>query len=464
MPNEPISSRSRPAAETLPSLGPLRKSVYALGDFTLNTALSSMSLIYASFFLTQIAGLRPVLAGLVPLVGRAVDAVTDPLMGEISDRTRWSSGRRRPYFLLGAIPFGLSFALLWIDVPGSSQALRFAYYTAAYCGMSLAMTVLSVPYLAIQPEMATDYDARTSLNTYRTLGSLVGTVAAVVLRSVAESLGGGSTGFALAGALYGVLMALPWLAVHRASFERPSFQARRSTRRLVDSLREVFAHAAFTRLTLIYIMGRIAMDLAGALMILYTTYWLGRSEDFEIVMLLFLGSTAIALPVWLRLSLRHDKADVFIVGAAWWMFFSVLLIFIQPDWPAWVLYVSVPLVGVGYAVVDLMPWSMVGEVIDEDDLRSGERREGVYNGVFTFARKLGGSLGVFLVMGLLDLAGFEQGAEQTQLARQTIRCLTSLGPAFFLGLAIWLASSYPLTRAAHARIRTQIHHRDNNAS
>jgi Na+/melibiose symporter-like transporter len=322
--------------------------------------------------------------------------------------------------------------------------------------MSLAMTVLSVPYLAIQPEMAIDYDARTSLNTYRTLGSLVGTVAAVTLRAVAESFGGGSAGFALAGALYGVLMALPWLAVHRATFERPSFQARRTRIRLVEGLREVFRHRTFSRLTLIYVMGRIAMDLAGAMMILYTTYWLGRSEDFEIVMLLFLGSTALALPLWLRLSLGHDKAKVFMFGASWWMFFSVLLIVIQPGWPPWVLYVSIPLVGIGYAVVDLMPWSMVGEVIDEDELHSGQRREGVYNGVFTFIRKLGGAVGVFLVLGLLDLAGFEQGSAQTETVRQVIRYTTSLAPAAFLALAIWLASGYPLTRAAHARIRAQL--------
>jgi sugar (glycoside-pentoside-hexuronide) transporter len=453
-----------PGTEAPPALGPLRKSVYALGDFTVNTALSSMSLIYASYFLTQIAGLRPALAGLVPLIGRALDAFTDPLMGEISDRTAWASGRRRPYFLIGAIPFGLSFALLWIDAPGASQAARFAYYTLAYCGMSLAMTVLSVPYLAIQPEMATGYDARTSLNTYRTLGALFGTVAAVALRAVAESLGGGASGFALAGSLYGLMMALPWLAVHRATFERPAFQARRVTSGLVAGLREVFAHAAFTRLTLIYIMGRIAMDLAGALMILYTTYWLGRSEDFEIVMLLFLGSTAMALPVWLRLSLGHDKAKVFILGASWWMVFSVVLVFIQPDWPAWILYVSVPLVGVGYAVVDLMPWSMVGEVIDEDELNSGERREGIYNGGFTFVRKLGGALGVFLVMSVLDLAGFEQTDEQTELARQAIRCMTSLAPAFFLGLAVWLAIDYPLTRAEHSRIRSQLDRRNGRSA
>jgi sugar (glycoside-pentoside-hexuronide) transporter len=451
------------AAPQIPALGPLRKSVFALGDFTVGTALSAMSLIYASYFLTQVAGLRPALAGLVPLIGRTLDAVTDPLMGEITDRTRWASGRRRPYFLLGAIPFGLSFALLWLDVPGTSQWLRFAYYTGTYCLMSLAMTVVSVPYLALQPEMATDYDARTSLNTYRTIGAILGTIAAVSLRAVAEALGGGSAGFAIAGGVYGVLLALPWLAVHRAAFERPGFRPPSPTgtplATFASGLRTVLAHRTFTRLTAIYIMGRIAMDLAGALMILYTSYWLGRTGDFEIVMLLFLGSTIFALPLWSRYSMRRDKSRVFMLGACWWMFFSVVLLAIQPDWPPWVLYVAVPLVGVGYAVVDLMPWSMVGEVIDEDELGTGERREGIYNGVFTFIRKLGGAVGVFLVMSLLDVAGFVQGAEQTETARQAIRYTMSLAPAFFLALAVWLSLDYPLTRAVHAQIREALEQR-----
>ena len=113
----------------------------------------------------------------------------------------------------------------------------------------------------------------------------------------------------------------------------------------------------------------------------------------------------------------------------------------------------------GYALVDLMPWSMVGEVIDEDELENGVRREGIYNGVFTFIRKLGGAAGVFLVMSILDLAGFVQGAEQNEVARQTIRAITSFAPAFFLALAVWLAVGYPQTRSAHSRIRDELDRR-----
>jgi sugar (glycoside-pentoside-hexuronide) transporter len=452
-PSGPASPRRAAAAP--PRLGPARKTVYALGDVTINTALTSMSLVYTSYFLVQVADVRPLLAGLVPLIGRVVDAVTDPLMGEISDRTPWRVGRRRPWFLIGAVPFGLSFAALWVDLPADSEGARFAYYTAMYCLLSMAMTVVSVPYLAIQPEMALDYDERTSLNTYRTVGSMTGLAVAVNVREVAQLVGGGEPDFAGAGVLLGIFVTLPWIAVFLATFERRRLHDG-TTATFLAGLRSVFAHRTFSRLTAIYIMGRISMDLAGALIILYTTFWLGRIEDFNLVMMCFLGSTTLALPLWLHLARGRDKARVFVLGSLWWMTWSVALAFVQPEWPRWVVFVGVAVVGVGYAVVDLMPWSMVGEVVDEDELEGGLRREGIYNGVFTFLRKLGGALGVAMVMGVLDLAGYEKGEQQTETARQAIRWSTALAPAFFLGIGVWLARGYPLTRERHDAIRREL--------
>jgi Na+/melibiose symporter-like transporter len=179
-------------------------------------------------------------------------------------------------------------------------------------------------------------------------------------------------------------------------------------------------------------------------------------------MTLFLLAVVIALPVWLRLSLGRDKAVVLMIGTLWWMATSIMLIFAQPDWPRWVFMIIPPLAGIGYAVVDLMPWAMLGEVIDEDELNSGQRREGLYNGLFTFLRKLGGALGVFLVMSILDLVGYQKGAEQSETVRQTIRMLSAFAPVAFLAVAAVLSYSYPLTRAAHAEIAAKLAERELN--
>lgn len=441
-------------------LTPMQKAIYATGDFTVNTALSALGLIYTTYFLTQVAGLRPALAGLVPLIARSLDAFADPMMGRLSDITRSSWGRRRVYFLIGAIPFGFFYALMWVPAPFETQWANATYYTLTYTMMGLWMAVLSVPYLALLPEMALDYDDRTSLNTYRMVGSLLGVFAAIGIRPVANALGGGPQGFALSGILYGIALALPWFFVYRITFERPDFASRTAGDGFIDGVRTLLKHRNFNLLTAFFLMGRMSMDLVSALLILYFTYWIGRSEDFEITMFLFLTSVVLSLPLWLRLSRGRNKSTMFIVGCAWWMVTSLVFLLIEPDSPRWLLFILPPLVGFGYGVVDVMPWAMLGEVIDEDDLASGHRREGLYNGVFTFLRKLAGALGVFLVLTILDLAGFEKGVEQTETVRQMIRILTGVAPAFFLALSICFAWNYPLTRTAHERILRDLAQRD----
>ena len=442
-----------PPSERLPVL---TKAVYGLGDLTVNAVLASLSLVYTSYFLTQVAGLRPALAGLVPLVGRVVDAFTDPLMGRISDQTRWRAGRRRPYFLIAALPFGLSFAAMWVDLPEASQAVRFAYYAGVYCVLAVFMTMLSIPYLALLPEMAVDYDERTSLNTFRNVGSLVGVFVAVAMRPLAEACGGGARGYALSAAIVAVLLVLPWPLIHRYTFERRDFRERPSPTHWWAELRQVMRHRSFARLTAAYLSGRIAMDLVSALLILYLSYWIGRVQDFEIVMGLFLLVVALSLPCWLRLARGRDKATIFLLGSVWWMIGGTLFLFATPAWSVWTLAAVAALTGIGYAAVDLMPWAMLGEVIDEDDLATGERREGVYNGIFTFLRKLAGALAVFLALGLLDLLGFQRGGEQPETVRQAIRWMTALSPALFLAAGMAALWRYPLTRRAHAEIRARL--------
>jgi Na+/melibiose symporter-like transporter len=434
------------------------KLTYGLGELSLTTSMTALTMVYA-YFLLQEAGLRPVLAGLVPLIGRFVDAISDPLMGRLSDRsTRWEAGRRRPYFLLGAIPYGLSFFAIWWDPPFAGQAARFAYYALAYSVFSLALTVLYVPYLSLLPEMAKGYDERTSLNAYRSAVGTLGMLAAISLRLVAEALGGATADFASAAAIYALLLTLPWIAVYRVTFEPERAALPREKRRpLFEGFADVAKQPSFRRLCLIYLMGRMGMDIAGALFILYAKFWLGRVDDFEIVMLIFFAGILVSFPLADRLAQRREKARLYAVGAIWWALVGSSLLFVQPEWPRWLFFLLVPLITPGFALVDLMPWSMVGEAADEGELASGERRDGVYNGVLSFVRKFGGAVGLFLVLGFLDWMGFVEGSdEQTEQARQAVRLVMAFGPGIPLAIGAWLALRYPLRRADHARIRREL--------
>jgi GPH family glycoside/pentoside/hexuronide:cation symporter len=258
-----------------------------------------------------------------------------------------------------------------------------------------------------------------------------------------------------------VWLALPWLGVHAVSFERSGYEASTPVS-FREAIRTMAAHRAYRILAGAYILARIAVDLIGAMFLLYFTYWIGREEDFAPTLALFLGIVVISLPAWLAAAKARDKRSIFIAGTAWWSAVQLLLYWGEPGWPRWAMFAAPALAAVGYAVADLMPWAMLGDVIDEDELKTGERREGMYVGFFTLLRKVGGATGV-LVLGLvLQLAGFDGDAaraDQTDLALTAIRALTSLAPMVLLLLAIVVAARYPLTRQAHTKILEQLQRR-----
>jgi GPH family glycoside/pentoside/hexuronide:cation symporter len=194
------------------------------------------------------------------------------------------------------------------------------------------------------------------------------------------------------------------------------------------------------------------MDLVAAMLILYFTLWLGRTRDFELTMGLFFVAVLAALPLWVRLAAQMEKAAVFATGALWWAAALALIVFVAPDWPRW-LAIGIAVSGaIGYAVMDLMPWSMLGEVVDEDDLETGERREGTYYGLFMFVRKLAGSVAVWFALTVLGLLGYTSYGPQTAQAITATRWLASIVPAGFLVLAAWIARHYRLSRARHQEI------------
>jgi Na+/melibiose symporter-like transporter len=283
-----------------------------------------------------------------------------------------------------------------------------------------------------------------------------GVVAAVLLTAVsvpllAERFGGGPPGWGRTGALLGAWVALPWLVVHRVSFERPGFRGG-GDGSFLQGLVRLARHRTYRRLAAFFLAGRVGLDVVGAMLIFWFTWWIGRPGDLSAGLGLMLGVVAASLPLWLRLSQRFDKRALFAAGAAWWIGVQLLLFTLDGSDPRALVFAAVALGGVAYGVCDLVPWSMLGDVVDEDELASGGRREGMYAGVFTFLRKLGGAAAVAASGAVLEAAGLEAGRPPGEEALGAIRVLATLVPAGFLVLALGLVGRYPLTRARHAAI------------
>jgi Na+/melibiose symporter-like transporter len=242
------------------------------------------------------------------------------------------------------------------------------------------------------------------------------------------------------------------------SFERP-VDARSAQPSFFEAMRTLATHRTYQILMALYILARIAVDLIGAMLLFYFTYLIGREADFAPTLALFLVIVVLSLPVWLAVAKKRDKRTLFIAGAAWWAVIQVALFFGDSSWPRWVLFVVPSLAAIGYAVAEMMPWAMLGDVIDEDELKTGERREGMYVGFFTFLRKIGGATAVLLMAFALELSGFVGGldrVDQSETALLSIRTMTSLVPMGMLLLAIAFASRYPLTREMHEKTVSEL--------
>ncbi|MGB3615069.1 MAG: MFS transporter, partial [Elainellaceae cyanobacterium] len=158
------------------------KIAYGVGGVG-SSATGSMLVFFFLFFLTDVAGLSPALAGSVLMLGQVSDAISDPVIGLLSDRTQSRWGRRYPWIVLGVVPFGLSFALLWL-IPSTNPWLMFAYYSLVGIIYKTALTAVYLPYVSLTPDLTRDYNERTRLNSVRFAFSIGSSILAIVLGSL----------------------------------------------------------------------------------------------------------------------------------------------------------------------------------------------------------------------------------------------------------------------------------------
>jgi len=431
------------------------KLIYGFGDHPINVVLVALTMIFP-FYLTDVVGMRFGLAGLVPLAGRAVDAVTDVWMGRISDRTTWKAGRRRPYLLIGAIPFAVSFAAIWSIPPIENTVLEFAVYVGAYAILSISMTIVAIPYQALLPELTSSYHERTSIATFRSISSILGTFVTVLFfREIVVYFGGDHAAWSMAGVIFGLWIVWPWLPIWWATYERNEAPVE-STISIRESFRLLGQNQSFRRLIVLYTLGRMALDLPMALFLHYVTYALGHPEYFESMLAVYLLSVMFSMPLWLRFSRGRDKKTTYLYGCLGWAFGLLCLFVNQPEWPFWIILLSTALSGAGYSAADMIPWSMIADVADEDEILSGERREGLYVGVFTFLRKLAGAASVAIAFLGLDLVGFKSDTGNSEEAIWFLRGATALIPAILVIASAWVARKYSLSYGRHQAILEEL--------
>src|SRR5512139_2979813 len=193
------------------------KLLYGSGDWGISSGGMMRSIFYA-IYMTDVVGLNPRLASFGALAAIVWDAVNDPIIGVLSDHlhTRW--GRRRPFLLWFAIPFGLSYVMMWAAPAWESQTALLIYVTLAFIIADTLMTLVAVPLMSLTPELTADYDERTALTSYRSFFQLFGAMAVVIaapmiVNKIVAAGGTQQQGFMLVGAIFGGIGAIPLLLI-----------------------------------------------------------------------------------------------------------------------------------------------------------------------------------------------------------------------------------------------------------
>ncbi|NMG09955.1 MFS transporter [Brasilonema sp. UFV-L1] len=454
----------------------------AFGAGDLGTAIAAMiGISYLSPFLTDVAGLNPKLAGQTQLIGKVWDAVNDPMVGVLSDRTQSQQGRRYPWMLWGAIPFGVFFFLQWV-VPQFSQNEStnqwglFWYYTAISILFNAFYTVVNLPYTALTAELTQDYDERTSLNSFRFTFSIGGSILALVIGLVISLVipGNRTQQYLLLGAICAIISILPvywcvWGTKKRAQAVAKLHPETEQTVSipLLQQLKIAFTNRAFLFVVGIYLCSWLAVQLTAGIIPYFVTSWMRLPQWHISLVLLAVQGTAMAmLFVWTAISRRYGKQAVYYMGMSLWILAQVGLFFVQPGQVVLMYFLAV-VAGFGVSTAYLVPWSMLPDVIELDELQTGQRREGIFYSFIVFAQKICLGLAVSSVLQSLGSAGYIKPTNeiptpiQPDSVLEVIRFSIGPIPAIALICGVVLTYFYPITREMHAQILLQLQERQN---
>ncbi len=442
------------------------KLAYGAGDF--GTSITSNVLIFFLLpFFTDVAGIRPAIAGAILAVSKIWDAINDPIVGVLSDRTRTSWGRRRPWMFWAAIPFGLSFmAQWWVPFPDNEVALVI-YYGAIAILFNTFFTCVNLPYTALTPELTQDYDERTSLNSFRFAFSIVGSILSGVLHPfIVGYFQTPAIGYLVAGIVWGILSVLPIFWCVWGTREKYTHQEEVEEISIVNQLKIAFSNRPYLYVIGIYLCSWLAFQNTATIIPYYVTYWMQLKPEFiGLTILAVQGTALIMLFVWARISIRIGKKAVYVWGMSIWILAQVGLYFLQPG-QVGLMFGLAAIAGVGVSTAYMIPWAMIADVIELDELTTGQRREGIFYGFMVLLQKFGLAIALLGVGLALDHAGFIKPVngqvvlQQPEAVLQTLRVMIAPLPTACLIVGIGLAALYPITKEAHAEILLRINERN----
>lgn len=445
------------SAESVPA-GPLRfkeKLAYGLGDTASNFYLQAFNL-FLFYYYTDVFGLPPAAVGTMMLFTRLLDAVTDPLMGIVADRTRTRWGAYRPFLRWVAIPYGIAGYVMFLD-PGFGLAGKLAFAYVTYSLTWLAYTAINIPYSALMGVMSPVSAERTTLSTYRFGCAFAGAFLISALTLPLKDLLGGddpAAGFRRTMGIFAVASVVLFWFTFQNTRERVKPEASEPGS-VGRDLRNLFRNGPWLALFVCAFFTLANVGVRNASIIYYFRYNVGDESKFTLFSMLgtlvFIGG-ALSTKLWLRFWSRRTALLVFTFGNAVAM---GAFYFVDPQSMVTLHVLNV----VGTFMAGPMPaivWSLYADTADYGEWKFGRRATALVFSAAVFAQKVGMAVGSALLGWLLDHFGFVPNAEQGERALFGIKLMFSVLPAAFAILGGVAVLFYPLTEERVREIEREL--------
>ena len=434
---------------------------YSLGD-TASHFVWDLVGFWLLIFYTDIYGLSPYLAGVIMFMGSIWDAVMDPVVGVISDRTNTRWGKFRPYLLFGAVPYAI-LAVMAFSTPDFGEKGKFVYALLTCLLLRTAYAFVNLPYSSLGAVMTNDSNERAGLNTYRFIAAYIGqfvvTGAALYLVKWLGALGNAGVvnqaqGYQLTVVLFGVLSIVFFLVAFATTKERVSAPKKQDTNVLRD-FKYLFMNKAWIVLTVVGIVSFIMFAMQNAAIAYYFKYYIGNAENVQLFNILGTVALIVALPLSKPLAKRFGNKAVYIGSSVVsGIFFS--LIYVAGDNLVWV-YVFNILAKMAYAPAVPLLWTMLADVADYGEWRFSRRTTGLTFSASVLAQKLGWAIGAAAAGWLLSATHFVANADvQTDSAMMGIRLLVSVIPGVLYASCALVMAFYTLDTKTLTQMKEEL--------
>jgi len=408
-------------------------------------------------YLTDTVGIAAGIAGTVIAIGKIWDAVTDPMVGYLSDRTSTRWGRRRPYILWGSIPLFITMIFMFTNPNLGSQKLLFIWGVLAFCLLNTAYTIVNIPYNSLTPELTQDYHERTSLNGYRfgfaIIGTLLGAGAALPIVNAFPSR---NTGFTAMGTIFGAIMLVTALVTF-FTIREPDVKREKPDSGFLKTYIHVFRNKPYVLILLTYTINIIVNTIVMGVAVYYFKYIHGDEKLTTIAMVILLLTAMVFIPLSVLAAKRVGKKLVYGSGMVLFSAGIMILFFFAHIQPVSFSYAVMVLVGMGLGITMALPYAMVPDAVEYDYLCTGKRTEGAFYGIWTFGIKIGQALALGLTGLVLSLTGYVPDAAQSASAIFGIRLLIGPLPAVIYIFGLITLYLYPINEKRYNEILEEIH-------